>query len=274
MRFLTLRAFSYSLLVHLFVSALLVFGYDRSSPVVQLKPEPQEDIIAATAVDNQAVEQELQRLKEIDQQKAREQEQLEKRVKELQEQTRQAAAQREKEQKRLAELKKQDVQLAKKRAEEERIWKEKEAKKREQERMEKEKEAKRREQERIRKEKETAELKRKREQEARQRQQAAEQQRKDRQLKAGIIGNISRQVNVNFNKTGLPAGLECVLSVQTVPGGEVVSVSISKSSGNEVFDRRARTAVDKSSPLPIPADPKIHNRLKLRNFYFRFKPKE
>ena len=89
-----------------------------------------------------------------------------------------------------------------------------------------------------------------------------------------MFSDIYHKVTGNFNKTGLPKGLECVLSVQTIPGGEVISVTLNKPSGNDIFDRRAITAVEKASPLPLPANPAIFDRLGLRKFNFRFKPKD
>ena len=257
MRFVTLRSFTYAILVHLLIGGLLVFSFDRMASV-RVKPKAEDNIIAATTVDNQAVERELRRLKELEQEK---QQRMERKITELQQQTRQAEEKREAEQRRLAELKKQERELAERRAEEERVWKQKQAA-----------EARRREEEKRRQEA----LKKKQAEEALQRQlaaeRAAEQRREDKKLQGDIIAAISRRVNYNFNKTGLPGGLECVLSVRTVPGGEVVGVAVRQSSGNEVFDRRAVTAVEKSSPLPIPANPQTYNRLNLRNFNFRFKP--
>jgi colicin import membrane protein len=39
--------------------------------------------------------------------------------------------------------------------------------------------------------------------------------------------------------------------------GNVLSVNIIQSSGNAAFDRQAVLAVKKSSPLPLPPDPKL-----------------
>ena len=89
-----------------------------------------------------------------------------------------------------------------------------------------------------------------------------------------IATSIYRRVVNNFNKSGLPPGLECELTVRTIPGGEVVNVSVSKSSGNDIFDRRAMAAVEKASPLPLPEDAATFDRLKLRQIAFRFRPED
>lgn len=288
MSFLTLRSFLYSLVIHIVIGGLLVFSFD-STPTPRVVPRPQENIIEATAIDNKAVEKELQRLKDIEkkkqEQKLKEQRTMEKKLQELQKKTKDAERKRKKEQQRLDKIKKQQADAAAEQKRKELALKKQQEAAEKKRKEEAAAEAKRIEAERIQKAKEAAEQKRKEEElkkkqaeEALKKQlaeeQAAEQRRQDQQLLQSIIGNIYRKVNNNFNKTGLPTGLECVLAVQTVPGGEVISVTIKKSSGNEIFDRRAITSVEKSSPLPLPADPATFNRLKLRNFNFRFRPED
>ena len=112
-----------------------------------------------------------------------------------------------------------------------------------------------------RKRKAEEEKRKKAAEEALKKQLAQEQQEQDKKTLQNIVADIYHKVTGNFNKTGLPKGLECVLSVQTIPGGEVISVTMSKPSGNEIFDRRAITAVEKASPLPLPADPATFDRL-------------
>ena len=98
-----------------------------------------------------------------------------------------------------------------------------------------------------------------------------QQQKQDRIILQDIRAKLYRVVTGNFNRTGLPEGLESIISVHAIPGGEVVRVTVYQSSGNEVFDRRAVTAVGKASPLPLPADPATFDRLRLREFTFKFK---
>jgi len=133
------------------------------------------------------------------------------------------------------------------------------------------KEEKRLEDERQRKERELA-LKEQLAEE--QRLQVAVQARQDQQLQRNIVNNIYRRVVSNFNMFGLPAGLECVFTVRVIPGGEIINVSLSQSSGNDIFDSRAMVALQKASPLPVPEDAATLDRLKLRQFSFRFKPGE
>jgi colicin import membrane protein len=53
-----------------------------------------------------------------------------------------------------------------------------------------------------------------------------------------------------------------------LPGGEVADVRIVQSSGNEIFDRQAEAAVKKASPLPVPADPRLFEKVREINFIF------
>lgn len=60
---------------------------------------------------------------------------------------------------------------------------------------------------------------------------------------------------------GLPGGLRCKARIEILPNGEVVSVKIIQSSGNPSFDVSVENAIYKSSPLPLPADPKAFVRV-------------
>ena len=48
-----------------------------------------------------------------------------------------------------------------------------------------------------------------------------------------------------------------MLNVRMAPGGEVISVKVIRSSSNAAFDRQAEIAVQKASPLPVPADQRV-----------------
>ena len=45
-------------------------------------------------------------------------------------------------------------------------------------------------------------------------------------------------------------GMEALLAIQLVPTGEIVSVSVLRSSGNVAFDRSAMNAVEKAGSFP------------------------
>ncbi|MBF2758647.1 MAG: cell envelope integrity protein TolA [Ectothiorhodospiraceae bacterium AqS1] len=59
---------------------------------------------------------------------------------------------------------------------------------------------------------------------------------------------------------GTPDGLLCVVKVEQLPGGEIVSVEVLKSSGDSLFDRSVEAAVRAAGMLPAPSDPSIFDR--------------
>jgi colicin import membrane protein len=64
------------------------------------------------------------------------------------------------------------------------------------------------------------------------------------------------------------AGLECIVNVRQLPGGEVVNVSLGSCNGDETVRRSIEAAVFKASPLPAPADPSVFDR----NLRLEFRP--
>ena len=70
-------------------------------------------------------------------------------------------------------------------------------------------------------------------------------------------------------------GMVAVLSIQLVPTGEVVGVSVLQSSGNNAFDRSAMNAVERSARFPDVA--KLENAVfedNFRRFQLIFKPED
>jgi colicin import membrane protein len=87
-----------------------------------------------------------------------------------------------------------------------------------------------------------------------------------------FVGLIGEKVQRNWIKPQTSrVGLSCVVQVQLLPSGEVVSVQIVQSSGDAVFDRSVEAAVYRAAPLPLPPDPRMFE--KFRNVQFRFVPK-
>jgi colicin import membrane protein len=66
------------------------------------------------------------------------------------------------------------------------------------------------------------------------------------------------------------SGMSCKIRVRIVPGGTVVEAHVLQGSGDAAFDRSAEAAVRKASPLPLPPDPKVAE--KLRSFVLKFDP--
>ena len=282
--FTTLSSSVLSLILHLVVGVLLIFSFEFTP---QPKSHIRQDVnvVQAVAVDKKQVEIELARIRKIEEEKHKKEkqrlEELEKKAKNLEkkrkeEETKLAEAIKKKEQEQkkrkeeqvhLKKLEKEKAELKKKRELEEKKIKEAEAKaeklkaeeKVRQQKIAEEKKAA----ERIRREKELAD--------AMNAEETAEKASKDQELINRISNNIKRSIESNFNKVGLPDGLECELRVRLVPGGEVIDVSIAKSSGHDIFDRRAVIATQKASPLPVPDDVKIFERY-FRDNNITFKP--
>jgi colicin import membrane protein len=63
-------------------------------------------------------------------------------------------------------------------------------------------------------------------------------------------------------------GIECVLNVTQVPGGEVTQVSIGECNGDQAVRESIEAAVYRASPLPPPPDPALFDR----NLKIDFKP--
>ena len=57
-----------------------------------------------------------------------------------------------------------------------------------------------------------------------------------------------------------------------LPGGDVLSVQKTRSSGNQAYDDSVERAIGKAKPLPLPADPSMFDRF--RNLHLIFTPKD
>lgn len=64
------------------------------------------------------------------------------------------------------------------------------------------------------------------------------------------------------------AGIECIVNIRQLPGGEVVSVSIGACNADATVQRSIETAVRRASPLPAPRDPSVFDR----NLRLEFRP--
>jgi colicin import membrane protein len=164
--------------------------------------------------------------------------------------------------------------LEKKKREQERIAALKERQARERELLEK----KKREQERIAalKEQQAKETEAKRlaleQEEALKRvaeQQAAAQSRLVDEYKRRIAEKIKRFIVEPPNLQGNP---EVEFDVVVLPGGEVLSVKLRKSSAIAVWDNAVERAILKAQPLPLPPDPALMREF--RELKLQFRPKE
>jgi TonB family protein len=60
----------------------------------------------------------------------------------------------------------------------------------------------------------------------------------------------------------LDKNLTAVIAVRLAPGGVVLDVQVVKSSGNASLDQSALQAINKASPLPVPADPDLFDQFR------------
>ena len=211
--------------------------------------------------------------------------------------------QRLEEQKRVAEAERQRIQEENRKAEAERqrIQEENRKAEAERQRIEEEKRKAEAERQRIEQEKRKAEAERKRIQEENRRAEAErrriqeEQRRKRAELAMQAelaqeeqilrrrrqtlrmrhfneyVGSIKEKVQRHWRRpVGVPAGLSVKIRVAQIPGGDVVSATVTQSSGNVEFDRSVEAAVFKASPLPRPRDPDLFER----EIVFIFEPED
>ncbi len=294
-RLRSFRSFIYAVAIHVVAIVLLTLSLNLSDRPPSSKPRSQ--IVQAVAIDQNKVEAEVQRLKEAERRKHKDEEA---RREALERDVAAATEKRQAEEKRLEELKKeQAIVQEQKREQHLKEFKEK------RQREERKKQQLVEEQKRIAQEKALAKKREERQQAEAEKKRLAEEQRKkaeaekkrkeeerrQRELAAALAAEekarteaarrehdqseinkyiklIRTQIGNTFNYP--ERGLSCELLVTMVPGGDVVDAKVIRSSGNAVFDRQAEIAVRKASPLPVPDDPRLFRQL--REIQFVFEP--
>ena len=276
-----LTAFILAVVIHLAFVVVMVFSLDWDS----MSEKPKVDIIQATVVDEKKVLAEIDKLKKAEKRKVKKETDRKKKAERELRKIKQARKKEEKkrkvEQKRLTDLKKQKATekkkaqaLAKKRkAQDEKIKKKQLA---ETKRL-KELETRRKAEEQKLAE---AAMQRSMEDELKKEKAAAVQKKKadtvrDKQAMTEIEKYISLIHQDVTSSWILPAnfkpGSKCTVRVKLIPGGEVADVKVSKCSGDTLFDRSVDAAVRRASPLPLPKDPYVFD--KMRDSEFIFNPK-
>ena len=82
---------------------------------------------------------------------------------------------------------------------------------------------------------------------------------------------ITQRIEQNWIRpASAQPGLECVINVRQVPGGEVISATIERCNGDAAVQRSIEAAVFKASPLPEPSNPALFER----NLRITFKPEQ
>jgi colicin import membrane protein len=293
------RAVIYAVLMHAGLLLLLVFSLDwtpksvkpgTTKPIqaelvdmsklreIEAQKQAEQQRLAA---EKRKLEQEKQRQAEAERkQKAEAEKQRKADVERKQKAEQEAKRKAEAEKQRQAEARRKAEQETKRKAEAERKQQAEQAAKQKAE-AEKQRQAK---QEAERKAE--VERKRKAEEEAKRKAAAAARQREaEKALQAKLaeeaaqaraqsalsefIPYIQQKVQNNWLRpAGSPPGLSCVIQVTLIPGGEVAGTRVVRSSGNALFDESVERAVQKASPLPLPADVALFKYFREINFKF------
>lgn len=227
-----------AILVHLFFLVLFGVGFHFKSDNRTSTTVPQT--VKVNTVDERLVKKELQDLKAADEKEIRKKEELVKKRKaeeqRLQKIREERIAEQQKEKKRLALLKeKQELEKKK--------LKELEEQRQKQEQLEREDELKQKlqaEEERLKKEQEIAALRQ------------AELKKKQTLIDKHMNLIEAKVYQKWISPPGDLKGKICELRVRLIPTGEVISIELSKSSGDPVYDKSAINAVKSASPLPLP----------------------
>jgi len=116
-----------------------------------------------------------------------------------------------------------------------------------------------------------AEKKRQAEQKRKEERERADYLRKSKGIVNRHVALITQKIERNWRRPlGSPPKLQCKVEIALRASGNVVSVKIVESSGNQSFDRSVETAVRKASPLPVPADSAIFKEFEVMRL--RFEP--
>jgi len=276
------RALVFSILFHVVLACVLLFGIDFDPEPTPIAV-PASKIVQAKAVDQNALAAEMKKLEARDAAKRKAEED---RRQEAERKAKEAERKRVAEEKRVRELKAEQERL--KKAEEVERKRVAEAKRKAEEAEHEAAERKQRaEQERIAAEQAQAA----REQREAEQKKAAEQKRREQEMQEAIAAEeaaeaaaaqatadaneLSKYQAAIYNRvrqswTILPGmdGLTCTLRIVLIPGGEVAGVEIIQSSGNATFDRQAENAVRKASPLPVPAQARLFQKMRSITFVF------
>lgn len=106
-------------------------------------------------------------------------------------------------------------------------------------------------------------------------QELAEEMARQEALSSGELDRyifaITQRIEQNWIRpASARPGLECVINVRQVPGGEVISATIERCNGDAAVQRSIEAAVFKASPLPEPSNPALFER----NLRITFKPEQ
>jgi len=123
--------------------------------------------------------------------------------------------------------------------------------------------------------KHAADLKTKSEREAELRRQLADEEHvsavEASPARAQYIARLSSRIqNAWIKPPSARAGLDCIVNITQIPGGEVTSAHVSQCNGDAAARQSIENAVYRASPLPPPPDPALFER----NLVIHFHPDE
>ena len=123
--------------------------------------------------------------------------------------------------------------------------------------------------------KRAADLKAKAEREAELRRQLAEEEHvsavEASPARAQYIARLAARIqNAWIKPPSARAGLDCIVNITQIPGGEVTSAHVSQCNGDAAARQSIENAVYRASPLPAPPDPALFER----NLVIHFHPDE
>jgi len=223
------RAFIYAVVIHIIFGALL--GVSLLIQPRAVTPAPARPV-QAKAIDLAAIEREKQRLEQ---------------------------------EKKKAEDEKKRKAKEKRKAEEK--------KKKEAERKKKLEAEKKKKAEAEKKRKAEAERKRKKAEKAKKAAEAKAQRELDESEAVSAFGAVAwaikEQVSKNWSEPGDFSGLSVEFLVKVDREGNVLSVKMTRSSGDARLDESAENAIFKASPLPFPGEARFYEYLKEFNFIFK-----
>jgi len=269
-------AFIVALVLHLVFLGALFFNWQMDKPKkIVMK---QGDIVQVSSVDANTYDAEIKKIEEKKSAEKRRKAQAERKARELKKKKQQEKKRKAKELKekkaaavRKKELKEKKRKEAEKKAADDRRKKEeqkKEVKRKEDARKKAEQEKKRQEAEQKRKVEE--EKKRQAELQRKEQRERAERERRSKGIVNRHVTLITNKIERNWRQPlDAPSGLQCRTDISLRPSGDVVSVKMVESSGNQSFDRSCETAVWKASPLPVPTDSVIFEKFKVMRLKFK-----
>ncbi len=267
-------AIALALVLHAFLFGIMFIKVDSHvKPVaavksLEVKPDKDVDVIEATAIDNEVLEQQKEKKRAQEREKQRRIEEEKKRKAELERKRNEEIKRKKEEQIRKAEAEKKRKKEAELKRKKEAEKKAAEKKKKEEERKRKLAEEKKRKAAEEKKRKAEAERKRK---EAAMKKQMEAKARAARasQALSKYVPRIQQKVEDNWRLPPRPEVCNPTVRVNLAPDGKVLSATIVKSSGDSICDRSVEQAFRKASPIPIPLDPDLYSEFKTIDFPFR-----